>query len=355
MHPRRQDTKLRPSGSGHMPYEPYVAYDRLSNGSTIIPSWKINESLPGMDDEVFADYRQVMFLRHRIWQHRQSDIPEPPRTPLYPILEKKKFTNVFRVLDPGSQYVVRMLQEPGLEPEDALARAILYRFTNRPETWDHLKNVYGRWPLAEDMNGDLVQALHETPGGQIFSGAYIIMPTPGKEGDKVLGAVRLTRRLTARGGSERVVEQVAGAASPAAAYAALRGHFGMGDFMSMQILTDWGYYWPEYDENEFVVAGPGSRRGVAELFPNGTDLSAEEVIRWVRDDWWLDVSCPAIPMPGGQLRVPSLMDVQNTFCEYSKYRRYKRNGDISGPLYRQAHPGKQPLPLLPHHWTAGSR
>jgi hypothetical protein len=315
-----------------------------------IPSTFTGELLPGMSNIAFDLYRSFVFNRHRIWESRQKGRPQPWTYDA--VLNSKKFTNVFRVLDPGSQYVVEMLNERWLPHEDVLARAILYRFTNKPDTWDHLKAVYGRWPLAEDMNEDLVQAIHEVPDGHPFSGAYIIMPAPNKPGDKVAAAVALARRLTMRGGSERVVEQVAGAATPRAAYEALRVPYGMGDFMSMQILTDWGYYYPLHDENEFVIAGPGSRRGVAALFPNGTKIPPEEVIRWVRDDWWMDAMCPTIP---GVDRPPSLMDIQNTFCEYSKYVRYLLK-DPHGeyPPYRPAHPGAQPSPLLPHHWSATS-
>ena len=329
-------------------------FDTNAKGVNIIPSPYISGVPEGVSFNILSMYRSFVFYRHMIWESRQAGFPQPWAPEAYTILNSKKFTNVYRVLDHGSQYVVEMLQEPGLEPRDALARAILYRFTNRPETWDHLKDVYGRWPLADDMNGDLVQALHETPGGQIFSGAYIIMPTPGKEGDKVVGAVALTRRLTARGTSEYAVDAVAGATSAARAYEALRGHFGMGDFMSMQILTDWGYYWPEYDENEFVVAGPGAVRGVAHLFPDGTKHNAADVIRWTRDSWYEDLACPSLALPGGGHRAPSLMDIQNTFCEFSKYVRYLKKNIASAPPYSPAHPGAQPKPILPHHWSIGS-
>lgn len=329
-------------------------FDCDANGRMIIPT-NYFDVLPGMSENRYSMYRSFVFYRHMIWEGRQKGFPPPWVPPAEFVLKTRKFTNVFRVLDPGSQYVVKMLQEPGLEPRDALARAILYRFTNRPETWEYLKLVYSGWPLAEHLDEDLVRVLHETPDGQIFSGAYIIMPTPGQVGDKAAGAVALARRLTARGGPENVVEQVVGAATPQAAYEALRRHPGMGDFMSMQILTDWGYYWPEYDENEFVVAGPGSTRGVAELFPQGTKIKTAEVIRWVRDQWWQDLACPSIPMPGGLSRAPSLMDIQNTFCEFFKYMRYLRK-DRPGEVapYRPAHPGPQPTPLLPHHWMATS-
>ena len=329
-------------------------FDTDARGKNITPSTYVRDLPPGVSSNIFGMYRSFVFYRHMIWESRQKGFPAPWSPVGNNLLNSKKFTNVYRVLDPGSQYVVRMLQEPGLEPRDALARAILYRFTNRPETWDHLKNVYGRWPLADDMNADLVQALHETPDRQIFSGAYIIMPTPGKEGDKAAGAVALTRRLTAPRASEYAVDRVVGAGTTAQAYEALRGAYGMGDFMSMQILTDWGYYWPGYDENEFVVAGPGSKRGVAELFRAGDRHRTEDVIRWTRDCWYEDLACPSIALPGGGHRAPSLMDIQNTYCEFSKYMRYIKQEKVGTALYSPAHPGPQPKPILPHHWSIGS-
>lgn len=330
-------------------------FDLDARGRRITPSAS-PPLLPGMSSSAYGMYRSFVHYRHLIWEARQKGFEPPWSPPANVVLNSKKFTNVFRVLDPGSQYVVQMLQEPGLLPRDALARAILYRFTNRPETWDHLEKVYGRWPLATDMNDELIHHLHETPGGKIFSGAYIIMPTPGKVGDKVAGAVALARLLTHPESPENVVDRVVGAATPAAAYEALRSHYGMGDFMSMQILTDWGYYSPTHDENAFVIAGPGSRRGVAHLFDTGAKVSTEDVIRWVRDRWWEDLACPTVPLPGSLVRAPSLMDIQNTFCEYSKYVRYLTK-DYTNPStpYRPAHPGRQPVPLLPHHWSATSR
>ncbi len=45
--------------------------------------------------------------RHKIWLKRQAGDPGPWTDD--PILATRKFTNVFRILDPGTQFVVQEL------------------------------------------------------------------------------------------------------------------------------------------------------------------------------------------------------------------------------------------------------
>lgn len=299
-----------------------------------------------MRQDIYNLYFAFVRQRHDIWEKRQRGERGPWTA--NPFLWKK-YTNVFRVLDVGSQYVVKMVQDAPT-PNDAMARAFLYRYTNRPETWEFLKQEYGRWPLASDLDKDLVGVLQDyrdNLGGRIFSGAYIIMPAPNTTGDKAAHAVALARRLMHPRSPQNVVEQVAGATTQQAAFDALTAHHGVGDFMAMQVLTDWGYYDPGWDENTFVVAGPGSKKGIAHL---ESKLTPEEVIRQTRDEWYLRDDCPTIPMANGIERAPSLMDIQNTFCEFSKYMRNVNNDQVPTRKYLPAHPGPQPEPNLPVHW-----
>lgn len=294
--------------------------------------------------DVKTMYFNFVVNRHAIWEKRQAGHPGPWTANPY---LWRKYTNVFRVLDPGSQYVVEMMNDAPTPP-DALARAFLYRYTNKPETWDYMKQVLGRWPLANDMGGDLVQIINDykEQGNTVFSGAYIIMPAPNTAGDKVAHAVALTRRLMHIRSPERVPEQVVHASTQRAAFDALTAHNGVGDFMAMQVLTDWGYYWPSWDENTFVVAGPGSKKGIAHMSRD----KPEDFIREIRDEWYQRADCPLIPLPNGLHRPPSLMDIQNTFCEFSKYMRAIMDPKKPTRPYVPAHPGPQPEPILPAHW-----
>lgn len=283
------------------------------------------------DKELLGVYRDFVRERHAIWKKRQEDKPQPWTND--PILRSYKFTNDFRVLDPGSQFVLTDLYTD--DPWDYLARCFLYRYTNLPKTWRYVRAELGRYPLAGDMSKELIEIIQDYRygGNVVFSGAYIIMPNPGVTGsDKVVGAVELTRDFMATRSDEFL-----SADTPDEQFAILRSQPGVGKFMAMQILTDWGYGQDVDRENDFIFAGPGAIKGAKYLNPNA---GAGDVIHDLTSEWWGD---PSVRLGRHSL---SLMDVQNTLCEFSKYARY-RTRPPRPQRYNPAHPGPQPAPVLP--------
>lgn len=304
-----------------------------------------------MDLDMAMAYLDFVEERHRVWKRRQRGVAQQPWTD-DPILASRKFTNVFRVLDPGSQYLLRMMNEPGITAGDALARAYLYRMTNRPETWDHLKAEMGWWPRAEDMGELLASTLagYRDGGGQVFSGAYIIMPEPGVKGvDKARSVAKLAERYFHPDSPGNLVEEFLAQPSMEKRFYLLLDQPGIGPFIAMQVLTDFGYspFGADQDEDEFVMAGPGARKGAKEIF--GTSKSARDVISWCQTAVHQSQGVPVL-----QGRPPSKMDIQNTLCEFSKYARYMRTWSAAAAAkpYQAAHPGPQDAPVLPVHWKS---
>lgn len=296
--------------------------------------------------------------RHRVWTARQAGLPQPWTTD--PIVATRKFTNVFRVLDHGSQYVLTDIIDPELPTADQLARLFLYRHTGRVEVWEAMDLMVGL-PTMDNLDACLeamkayrgetktvlkTQRKTKGPGfghsktiGQrpVFTSAYLVFPQSAERGtDKLESIFDLTRR---------VIPEIAPAferASMRQQFDLLRGNKGVADFMSMQVLTDWGYT-PQCGrdrENEFVVPGPGARKGAAEL-----GLKPDEAVEWA---WEAVRSMDSPPRLG--TRLPSKMDIQNCLCEFSKYARFARSESRQQP-YSPAHPGVQFEPLLPQHWT----
>jgi alpha-glutamyl/putrescinyl thymine pyrophosphorylase clade 1 len=274
-------------------------------------------------------YLQFVEERHRIWELRQLGAPQPWTTDS--TLATRKFTNVFRVLDPGSQFIFELEDD---RARDTLARLFLYRYTNEPATWRYMREEMGDYPRERNLGlAASVMCRYRQTGNRVFSGAYVILPQPNQPGDKVDQACRLTGRWMRKHANDFLA-----ADSQEERYGILRREHGVGPFMAMQILTDWGYtkHCGEDRENEFVVAGPGAIRG-AKALSYGDPLRA---IRECRLEILLGGEVPAVDG-----RPPSLMDVQNTLCEFSKY--------VKGPVartYRPAHPGEQPDPILPEHF-----
>lgn len=283
----------------------------------------------GVDLDRALEYFHFVAERHAIYERRQAGLPQAEWTD-DPVLATKKFTQVFRWLDPGSQFVLTDLL-PGADPPTALYRCTFYRYTNWPDTWRWLKEKLGDYPTPEDNQQEILDLmrLRRDIGKQMFSGAYMIIPQPGYSGDKVLQVVALVNRVMS------TADDFLAATTQAERHAILTQHYGVGKFLGQQILTDYMYEFGNAGtEDEFVVEGPGSFRGARHLAPGQPTV---EVIRWAHATLHKVSGCPTL---GG--RKPSLMDVQNTLCEFSKYVKGPRNN-----LYRPAHPGPLPEPVIP--------
>lgn len=294
--------------------------------------------------------------RHSIWMKRQLGSPQPWTED--PILARRKFTNVFRILDPGTQYVLRNFNASS--PADALMLCFLYRHTGRTEAWDYLLAEMGT-PTVEDLEtvrevfkeyrGSGKTTLKNTKpyaeranraGGfqttyerSVFTGAYLVFPQSQVRGtDKLDSIIDLTQRLF-----PAIVPDFLRAETQAKRFAVLRRNKGVADFMSYQILTDWGYldHHGRDTENEFVVPGPGSVRGYKALAP---DRDPVDTIHWA-----LSVLAD-VQLPTG--RSVTLVDCQNLGCEFSKY--VRELGKPQKSSYTPAHPGPQTSPLYPTHW-----
>lgn len=310
-----------------------------------------------MDPDAAIEFLGFVEERHKVWVARQAGAPRP--WTVDPIIATRKFTNVFRVLDHGSQYVLSDLIDPELSVRDQLARLFLYRHTGRVEVWEAMDLMVGL-PTMDNLDDcleamkayrgetrQIFQAQKKHTGGRgyghqkrvgqrpVFTSAYLVFPQSAERGtDKLESIFALTRR---------VIDEIAPAFEKTTMrqqFDLLRGNKGVADFMSMQVLTDWGYtpQCGEDRENEFVVPGPGARKGAAEL-----GMDADAAVRWA---WEAVRSMDSPPQLGD--RLPSLMDVQNCLCEFSKYARFM--GKPTTSPYVPSHPGPQPVPLLPGSW-----
>jgi hypothetical protein len=314
-----------------------------------------------MNPDAALDFMEFVAERHRIWEKRQAGEPQPWTD--HPILAARKFTNVFRLLDHGTQFLLEELYEEGLSERDTLLRFFLYRHTGRVETWEYLNLMLGDYPTLATLD-DALAALKQYRGEgktkshsytahkiertktnfarPVFTSAYLVFPQSDVPGtDKLDSIFALTKRLFDPSSPDDVMPDFLSAGTQAARFHVLRRNKGVADFMSMQILTDWGYT-TEFREDEFVRCGPGAVKGAKALGFSNSDLGHKWAVEAVR-------GLPDVPLLDG--RPPSWMDVQNCLCEFSKFVRYQAAGTpASGVRYKPAHPGAQPAPTLPRKW-----
>jgi hypothetical protein len=313
------------------------------------------------------DFLRFVCERHRIWEQRQAGAPQPWTND--PVLSTRKFTNVFRVLDPGTQFLLNDLFEPDLDPRDLLMRAFLYRHTGRVETWQYLDVTTGYptvdtldevWAAWNAYRGEAtvkksmskshadtpykIERISRSYQRNFFTNAYLVFPqssTPGT--DKLDSIMDLTKRLFTPGSPQYIMPAWERARTQAERFKLLRQNKGVGDFMAMQVLTDWGYQCGEDREDEFLVPGPGSIKGAKAIDPAAKTMDVvHRVVKEVQ-------ALPHGPRLG--YRRPSLMDIgSNLLCEWSKYVRFREQPLPTKP-YQPAHPGPQAPPVLPDYYS----
>ena len=113
------------------------------------------------------------------------------------------------------------------------------------------------------------------------------------------------------------------AASMADAFHLLRRHPGIGDFLAYQLIIDIDYSTLiDFDEMDFVIAGPGARDGICKCFgPEARGVEAE-LISYMSNTQEQHFTRLGLSFSGlnGSRRL-QLIDCQNLFCEVDKYAR----------------------------------
>ena len=156
-----------------------------------------------LDTDRALDFLTFVEARHEAWLNRQAGKPGPWTDE--PIVQTRKFTNVFRILDHGTQFIMTDLIEDGLSDRDMLMRLFLYRHTGRTEVWRHLLVDMGCYPTVDDLTDVLEswqayrgetkitmrgQEARNRPGEKrtfaksVVTGAYLVFPqshTPGTD------------------------------------------------------------------------------------------------------------------------------------------------------------------------------
>lgn len=291
-------------------------------------------------DEYVAYVRE----RHHVWERRSLGLPAPWSAS--PVLQAARFTNNFRVLDTGSQYVLRMVQDAET-PEDVVLRAFLYRLTNLPEPWEAYRDLHDRWPIVEDIAAGRIERFLRAFPGPLFSSAYMISPGIANKGMTRPEWLAMTvDEAFVPGGTWQLNPVVF---SPTTVVGARVDYLTqvprVAGFLAMQIATDIGYSdLLGSDEDEFVVVGPGSKRGLQALGLPTTPAAIRALHAEIRSTVVLDVH--------GTPRPLSLMDVQNTLCEFGKYHAILNGRNPRRRFTPDTAPAWAPSELAyPNHWS----
>ena len=285
-----------------------------------------------MDLDRALEFLDFVGERHRVWLRRQEGESQPWTQ--NPVLATRKFTNVYRLLDPGSQFVMTDLLADDPDEFEFLARCLLYRITNLPSAWRSFPGDLDLTNRPDEFRSHLHSL--KARGEQVFSGAYMIW------GGTVKGVDKIDHVFGVLEGAAPGLADFLMADTQAERFEALSGCRGVGAFNAMQVLTDFGYS-TEYREDDFVVPGPGARKGATAL-----GMKAEDAIEWGWEAIHKQDDPPLIWGSGNRGHFLSKMDVQNCLGEFSKCVRCASKRSAQKP-YAPAHSTVQSW-VLPSNW-----
>ena len=245
------------------------------------------------------------------------------------ILKVYKFTNVYRASDRVSQYLIRNVIYSGnntFSEEDILLRILVFKIFNKIETWEYLEKRLGsirvnNFDLTQ-INQILLERKNQYP---IFNNAYMMTGTHSLynhlnfKHEKWLEMVKMEM---IKGG---IFQKILKAKSLEDVYNVLRNCSFIGDFLAYQYSIDFNYS-PviNFSEDSFVKAGIGAVRGIKKCFEPLGKNSFEDAIRFTQENFEIyQNKFEQTEFRSLFGRVPTLIDLQNCFCETDKYLRAK--------------------------------
>ena len=245
-----------------------------------------------------------------------------------PILREFKFTNVYRACDRVSQYLISQIIYRDSEiytPEDTLLRILVFKIFNKPSTWEYIQEQYGDIRVKNFDPVRLSSVLTRRREKEaIFNSAYIMTGSSCRYQSFQFKHERWMQMVSDEFLKGGVLLAVLRAKSLEEIFNLLAGCSFVGGFLAYQYAIDFNYSpYFYFSENSFVKAGIGAVRGIEKCFTR-FGSSPEDVILYIQEN--ADKLRERYGFTNFRMlpsREPTLIDLQNCFCETDKYLRAK--------------------------------
>ena len=302
--------------------------------------------------EVLRSYWTLAAERQRVYHARLAGDPGPWTED--PVVSRYRFTNAYRAADRVSQDLIRVIYAGPQNPRDLLIRILLFRFFNKPQTWSALKLARGEI-TANDFDVETYSKILDERlacGERVYSAAYIVPPPPFGEQRKHRNHLRLIEHMMA----SSLERDLSSAGSLQDVFLRLSSFPSLGPFLAYQLTIDLNYSTLiDFDEDDFVVAGPGALSGLVKCFPDARGVDPADVIRAMVDTQEEQLEFFGIEFRDLFGRPLKLIDCQNLFCETDKYARImhpERRGIGNRTRIKQQFAPGGPLaaPIFPPKW-----
>jgi hypothetical protein len=308
-------------------------------------------------EEIFQYYFYFIEERMNIFWNKYNGIFPWTNDP---ILKAHKFTNVYRAMDRVSQYLIKevIYKENSFSDEDILLRILVFKIFNKPETWEQIELKAGTITINNFNVSRINEVLLEIKNHQpIFNNAYMMTGTHSLYNYLTYKHEKWLEMVKKEIIGNEVLKKILNAKTLENVYDTLRSCSFIGSFLAYQYAIDINYSPAiDFSENSFVKAGIGAVRGIKKCFePLSKTYTYEDAIKFTQDNFYkyqqkfdLTEFKPLFD------RNPTLIDLQNCFCETDKYLRAKMPElQIDNKRIKQKyHETKKPLELFfPPKWN----
>lgn len=288
--------------------------------------------------ERLNSFWNFVFERQKIWQRRFVEKKEPPWTD-DPTMQKERFTNIYRELDPGTQYAIKNILETNASKEDKIFNIMIYRLIGSSET--HSSIGFQKLTSFSAKVFEKQLKTIRNRGKPVFTAAYTVSGY-SKMGskDKIENVTKIFENLQKN--FEMFYAQIEKSSNSEEVYNAIRSQSGFGNFLAYQVLVDLLYPLKIYgngpsisfSRDDWAAAGPGARKGIILLILKESTASSLDVMQWLRDNQIsefkrLNLKFPFLKKENGENILISLANIQNCLCEFYKYFKI-RNGEGRG-------------------------
>lgn len=266
--------------------------------------------------------------RQRVW-HRRVIKNEPHPWTDDKIIQNNRFTNIYRRLDPGTQYAIQNILEKDASKKDKIFNIMIYRLIGRLETHDEIGFQHLEGFDRTDFEASLKHR-RDVENNTVFTGAYMVAGyNQMGSSDKVENISQLFDKVSATGS---FFDELLSANSAKEAYKTIQSQQGFGNFLSYQVLVDLLYPVDCYDghsvlpfsADDWSSPGPGAQKGIKRLTKETSEADDLVIMRWLRENQEaefdrLNLEFPYLSDESGSRIEISLADIQNCLCEFYKY------------------------------------
>lgn len=278
-------------------------------------------------EKAFENYFYFMQERMNIFWKRYEGANFPYSRDS--IFIKHKFTNVYRATDRVSQYLINNVIYNGdkdLNEEDVLLRILIFKIFNKIETWEYLEKEFGIIRISSfDVNKISDFLKHLINRKPIYNSAYMMTGTHKDYNHLSSKHEKWLKMVEYEMIKKNKFSEIIKSKSLEDIFNILQSCPFIGGFLSYQYTIDFNYSEViNFSEDSFVKAGIGAIRGIKKCFESLNGKSYDDAIRYTQEHLekfqskygYTDFK----PLFG---REPTLIDLQNCFCETDKYLRVK--------------------------------